>query len=150
MPTDQISPSFKALNGRDPIPGRDFDPDDEMCQDDHDFLAGTGQYSDMVKARVLTREEKEQAAYKLAKRLAEKGIYAMYGGRKGHGFWLYRVGVEMAKQLLEAFDPEKFWGLADSIEETPIIRNNGEKSGNPCFWMFDDALKLAEVSVLEG
>ncbi len=105
---------------------------------------------EMVKARVLTREEKEQAANELAKRLAEKGIYAMYGGRKGHGFWLYRVGVEMAKELLEAFDPEKFWDLADSFEQTPIIKNDGKKSGNPCFWMFDDALKLAETPVLEG
>jgi hypothetical protein len=102
---------------------------------------------EMVKARVLTREEKEQAASELAKRLAEKGIYAMYGGRKGHGFWLYRVGVEMAKELLEAFDPEKFWDLADSFEQTPIIKNDGKKSGNPCFWMFDDALKLAEAPV---
>jgi hypothetical protein len=103
-----------------------------------------------VERKVQTREEKEQAANELARRLAEKGIFAMYGGRKGYGFWLYRVGVEMAKQLLEAFDPEKFWDLADSIEGTPIIKNDGKKSGNPCFWMFDDALKLAEAPVLEG
>ncbi len=103
-----------------------------------------------VERKAQTREEKEQAANELAKRLAEKGIFAMYGGKKGHGFWLYRVGVEMAKQLLEAFDPEKFWDLADSFEQTPIIKNDGKKSGNPCFWMFDDALKLAETPVLEG
>jgi len=101
--------------------------------------------------KVQTCEEKEQVANELAKRLAEKGIYAMYGGRKGHGFWLYRVGVEMAKQFLGAFDPEKFWDLADSFEQTPIIQNDGKRSGNPNFWMFDDALKLAEVSVaVEG
>jgi hypothetical protein len=57
----------------------------------------------------------------------------------------------MAKQLLEAFDPEKFWDLADSFEQTQIIQNDGKRSGNPNFWMFDDALKLAEVSVaVEG
>ena len=103
-----------------------------------------------VERKAQTREEKEQAANELAKRLAEKGIFAMYGGRKGHGFWLYRVGMEMAKQLLEAFDPEKFWDLSDSFEQTPIIKNDGKKSGNPCFWMFDDALKLAEAPVLDG
>ena len=102
-----------------------------------------------VERKAQTREEKEQASNELAKRMAEKGIFAMYGGRKGHGFWLYRVGVEMAKQLLEAFDPEKFWDLADSFEQTPIIKNDGKKSGNPCFWIFDDALKLAEAPVLE-
>ena len=103
-----------------------------------------------VERKAQTREEKEQAANELAKRLAEKGIFAIYGGRKGHGFWLYRVGMELAKRLLEAFDPEKFWDLADSFEQTPIIKNDGKKSGNPCFWMFDDALKLAETPVLEG
>ena len=38
-----------------------------------------------------------------------------------------------------------------SFEQTPIIQNDGKRSGNPNFWMFDDALKLAEVSVaVEG
>ena len=59
-----------------------------------------------VERKAQTREEKEQAANELAKRLAEKGIFAIYGGTKGHGFWLYRVGMELAKRLLEAFDPE--------------------------------------------
>ena len=50
MNTDQqLYPSFRAIHGRDPVPGRDFDPDDELCQDDHDFFAGVGQYSDDVK-----------------------------------------------------------------------------------------------------
>ena len=47
----------------------------------------------------------------------EKGLDTIiYGGRKGSGFWLYRIGVEMAKHLLEAFDSEKFWDLADCFE----------------------------------
>jgi hypothetical protein len=38
--------SFKALYGHTPVPGVDYDPDGEMCQDDHEFLTGTGSYSD--------------------------------------------------------------------------------------------------------
>ena len=94
-------------------------------------------------------EEREQAANELAKRLAEKGIFAIYGGRKSHAFWLYRVGMELAKQRLETFDPEKFWDLADSFEQTPIIKNDGKKSGDPCSSMFDDASKFAETPVFE-
>ena len=104
----------------------------------------------LIEKNKQTRADKGLDAQKLALRLAEQGIYAMYGGCKGHGFWLYRVGVEMAKTLVNQFDPEKFWDLADSFEQTPIIKNDGKRSGNPCFWMFDDALKLAEVSVREG
>ena len=49
MNTDQqLYPSFKAIYGREPVAGRDYDQDGEMCQDDHDFFAGTGQYSDDV------------------------------------------------------------------------------------------------------
>jgi hypothetical protein len=84
-----------------------------------------------VERKARPRKEKEQAANELARCLAEKGIFAMYGGKKGHGFWLYRVGTEMAKQLLEAFDPEKFWDLADSFEQTPIIKKLSV--GTPAF-----------------
>lgn len=41
----QLYPSFRAIYGRDPIAGRDYDPEKGMCQDDHDFFAGIGQYS---------------------------------------------------------------------------------------------------------
>ncbi len=103
----------------------------------------------LIEKNKQTLADKELDAQKLALRLAEQGIYAMYGGCKGHGFWLYRVGVEMAKTLVNQFDPESS-GSAYLFEQTPIIKNDGKRSGNPCFWMFDDALKLAEVSVLEG
>ena len=45
----QLYPSFRAIYGREPIAGRDYDPEKGMCQDDHDFFAGIGQYSDDVK-----------------------------------------------------------------------------------------------------
>lgn len=37
--------SFKATTGRDPIPGKDYDPDN-LCQDDYEFYTGTGEYKD--------------------------------------------------------------------------------------------------------
>jgi hypothetical protein len=50
MNTDQqLYPSFRAIYGRGPVAGQDYDQDSEMCQDDHDFFAGVGQYSDDVK-----------------------------------------------------------------------------------------------------
>ena len=45
----QLYPSFRAIYGREPVAGQDYDRDGEMCQDDHDFFAGIGQYSDDVK-----------------------------------------------------------------------------------------------------
>lgn len=39
-------PSFKALYSRSPIPGLDYDPEAGLCEDDYQFLSGTGQYSD--------------------------------------------------------------------------------------------------------
>jgi hypothetical protein len=30
---------------RPPVPGRDFDPDGSMCQDDYEYWTGTGQYA---------------------------------------------------------------------------------------------------------
>lgn len=100
--------------------------------------------------KVKTQADKRKEASELAIRLAERGIYAMYGGVKGHGFWCYSVGVEVARKLVACFDARLFWEIADAFEETPIIKNDGKKSGNPCFWMFSDAIKLAEVPVAEG
>lgn len=42
-----LYPSFKGWYGRSPVAGQDYDPDD-LCQDDHEYLTGTGQYSDDV------------------------------------------------------------------------------------------------------
>lgn len=42
-------PSFFATHGRKPIAGKDYDPEGSLCQDDYEFLSGTGRYSDEVK-----------------------------------------------------------------------------------------------------
>ena len=82
----------------------------------------------------------------LALRLASKGIFAMYGGVKGHGFWLYRFDKSTAEKLTNNFSSELFWDTCDDLERTPIIRNDGKKSGNVCFWLFADAQKLANTA----
>jgi hypothetical protein len=53
---EQLFPSFKAFYGREPIAGKDYDPDGDMCQDDYEFLTGTGRYSDDVKPDVADTE----------------------------------------------------------------------------------------------
>jgi hypothetical protein len=45
-------PSFKAMNGRAPVAGKDYDPNGAMCQDDYEYFTGTGQYSDIGEAEV--------------------------------------------------------------------------------------------------
>lgn len=64
--------------------------------------------------------------------LASKGILAIYGGRKGHGFWLYPTSPEAISRYRLAH------GYTDDMG--PALRNDGKKSGNPGFWMFEDAL----------
>lgn len=42
------SPSFKALYARAAVPGRDYDRNAPMCQDDCEYFSGTGAYSDLA------------------------------------------------------------------------------------------------------
>lgn len=49
-------PSFRATTGRAPIAGKDYHPDNTMCQDDYEYYTGTGQYSDNVRP-ALTQAE---------------------------------------------------------------------------------------------
>jgi len=72
--------------------------------------------------------------------LAAAGILALYGGRKGHGFWLYRTTPEIATR---AINDVKFF-LSIPVGSAPIVHNDGKRSGNSCFWRFGDALKLAQ------
>lgn len=58
MPSKQKSPSFRALNGHAPVPGVDYDPNAQMSQDDKDFLAGTGIYTD-------TPEDADKSVHKI-------------------------------------------------------------------------------------
>lgn len=39
-------PSFRAIHGRAPVGGKDYDIEKPMCQDDYEFYTGTGAYSD--------------------------------------------------------------------------------------------------------
>jgi hypothetical protein len=80
-----------------------------------------------------------QKVHDLEIALANNGIFAMYGGRKGHGFWLYRSSPAVATSLVNQFDPAYF-----NESTFPIIKNDGAKSGNPCFWMFADAMRLVK------
>lgn len=74
----------------------------------------------------------------LQSKLAEKGIVAVYGGgakSKGHGFWLYQATPKGARMVLDL-------GFYCDIPGK-TLENDGKKSGNPCFWMYADAKKLA-------
>ena len=85
-----------------------------------------------------TRERKEAA--ELTPRLEAMGILAVYGGgsrSKGHGYWLYTARPETIKRWHDT----RGW---TSLENATVIRNDGKKSGNPLFTMFEDAVKLIE------
>ena len=41
-------PSFKALHGRMPQPGVDYDPEAPLSQDDYEYLFGVGRYINQV------------------------------------------------------------------------------------------------------
>ena len=60
--------SFQSDYGRKPIAGVDYDPNGEMCQDDYEYLTGTGAYrkaaqhgvqptADHAKSSVSTQDE---------------------------------------------------------------------------------------------
>lgn len=92
---------------------------------------------------MTTRKERVE---KLVSDLADVGIYAMYGGSssdsrsgKGHGFWLYRAKDEAADAEIKA---GRGFGLMCEGARLENIKNNGTKSGNGCFTMFDDALEI--------
>jgi hypothetical protein len=53
MAEQEPYPSFKALHGREPIAGADFDPDKGMCQDDYEYFTGTGRYTNTPTHNVL-------------------------------------------------------------------------------------------------
>ena len=83
----------------------------------------------------MTKEEQREAEVQaVIDGFAEKGYLALYGGRKGHGFWIYRTTPEQVA----------VYYAVDGWCEIPgeIIQNNGRNSGNPYFWMMADAVKL--------
>jgi hypothetical protein len=52
-------PSFFAHYGRKPEPGKDYDPDGSLSQDEFEYLSGTGRYSDNVEGARLDENRKE-------------------------------------------------------------------------------------------
>lgn len=72
-------------------------------------------------------------ALMLIQDFAAINIIAIYGGTKGHGFWLYPANPEAIRAWI-------FEGNLDLF--CPRITNDGAKSGNPYFTMFDDAKVL--------
>ena len=95
----------------------------------------------------------KERAKELADKLAEVGIYALYGGgsgsrQKGHGFWLYQGTAEIVKEMIslesvhyapKSPENKRFNEL---WQQCQTIKNDGKKSGNPSFWMFKDAEKF--------
>lgn len=88
-------------------------------------------------------------------RLAERGLYAMYGGDKGHGFWIAQTTPEWARYGRKVW--REFCANRSRESQTALtgwfskmngvvksIHNDGAASGNPSFWMWDDAEKLAD------
>jgi hypothetical protein len=63
----------------------------------------------------------------------------MYGGRKGHGFWVYRPITEEARAATIAGNGFDFF-CRIGPQHFECVENDGTKSENPCFWMFDDAI----------
>ena len=81
--------------------------------------------------------ESDPVVQALQGKLEAKGILPMYGGRKGHGFWLYRASPEAIVRVHET-------GGYTHLDDVVIIENDGKRSGNPSFHMWADAVALAE------
>src|SRR5262245_61898429 len=90
-------PSFKAQHGRLPIAGKDYEPDAAMCQDDYEYLSGTGRYSDeadidvIYEHRFIRREiinEFLHAGYKTIGTIREAGRFQEVS-RFGHTMQIY-------------------------------------------------------------
>jgi hypothetical protein len=73
---DKKFPSFKAQCGRDPIPGKDFDPEGSLCQDDAEYFGGFGRYSDTPPASIAPAPVDKIA------RAQEMGRSSFAAGRK--------------------------------------------------------------------
>ncbi len=80
----------------------------------------------------MTRQERIAA---LQAQLKERGILSLYGGKKGHGFWLYQAPPE----AIERYERTRGW---THLDDCTCIKNDGKRSGNPYFTMFSDAQRL--------
>jgi hypothetical protein len=86
---------------------------------------------------MTTHHENDTEVKEVARTLAYMGIVALYGGSKGHGYWLTKLQYSY---LALAF----FNNPRDNLGFTgESLTNDGKKSGNPHFWTFEDAQALA-------
>jgi len=73
--------------------------------------------------------------------LAAAGIASIYGGCKGHGFWLMKSTTEQAQRfIMESLSLSGITG--------EVMLNDGARSGNPYFFIFEDAEEIARLAVL--
>ena len=86
----------------------------------------------------MARTEKQWAeARELQTKLATQGILAVYGGdSKGHGFWLYRANPD----AIARYEATRGYTHLDDVT---LIPNDGKRSGNPSFTMFQDAVTVS-------
>ncbi len=75
----------------------------------------------------------------VCKAFESRNILALYGRGKGHGFWLYST----TPGFITKYKAEHGWC---AIEGKAIL-NNGIRSGNQWFWMFDDAVETFSLQV---
>jgi hypothetical protein len=87
-----------------------------------------------------------QEARAFGERFAERGIVALYGQKKGHGFWLYKTTPEIARKVqagdLDLFNKAKASGDLHSIPDPTV------STGNSFFWAARDA--VADLERLEA
>jgi hypothetical protein len=55
----RVYPGFRLLTGREPIAGKDYDADGTLCQDDYEYLTGTGRYSNKREEVTCWPDEEE-------------------------------------------------------------------------------------------
>jgi hypothetical protein len=88
-------------------------------------------------------------AHKIEGLFAEVGLSAMYGGRKGHGFWLSETTAKVALRV-HAGDFAAGEAARMEGEFHPLASaENHARTGNPHFFTYEDALgALAERRAL--
>lgn len=84
-------------------------------------------------------------ARSLEGRFAEQGLCAMYGGRKGHGFWISETTPEFARRIHGGdFSAEMEARAAGHFNPLGSDRNQ-ERTGNSAFFSYDDAMSLLSM-----
>lgn len=86
--------SFFEIYGRYPVPGIDYNPDEPMCKDDHDFFFGEGIYNKAVpqwiEVRILNNEGTYETyyAYAMPWKIDEMREHGKYVNIVDRPFWV--------------------------------------------------------------